>query len=134
LKPVLLLLDTHLLLSLANGDVEQLPPFIADAIRDRRNALFASVASLWEMAIKHRLGKLPLPCPLGAWPDLLSSMAVSVIDIHPSHVLAEADPLPETRDPFDRLLLAICRCEDMRLATLDRLLLTHPLALRLGSA
>jgi PIN domain nuclease of toxin-antitoxin system len=131
---VLLLLDTHILLSLADGGLEQLPRFIGDAVRDRRNALFASAASLWEMAIKHRLGKLPLPCPLEEWPDLLSAMAVSVMDIHISHVLAEADPLPATRDPFDRLLLAICQRENMRFLTLDKLLLSHPVALRLGSA
>jgi PIN domain nuclease of toxin-antitoxin system len=131
---VLLLLDTHILLSLADDGLEQLPRFIGDAVRDRRNALFASAASLWEMAIKHRLGKLPLPCPLEEWPDLLSAMAVSVMDIHVSHVLAEADPLPATRDPFDRLLLAICQRENMRFLTLDKLLLGHPVALRLGSA
>lgn len=131
---MLLLLDTHILLSLADDGLEQLPRFIGDAVRDRRNALFASAASLWEMAIKHRLGKLPLPCPLEEWPDLLSAMAVSVMDIHVSHVLAEADPLPATRDPFDRLLLAICQRENMRFLTLDKLLLGHPVALRLGSA
>jgi PIN domain nuclease of toxin-antitoxin system len=131
---MLLLLDTHILLALADGGVEQLPPFIGDAVRDRRNALFASTASLWEMAIKHRLGKLPLVCPLDEWPDLLSAMAVSVMDIHVSHVLAEADPLPETRDQFDRLLLAVCQRESMRFVTLDKLLVSHKLALGPGSA
>jgi PIN domain nuclease of toxin-antitoxin system len=131
---VLLLLDTHILLSLADGEEERLSPFIDDAVRDGRNSLFASAVSLWEMAIKHRLGKLPLPCPLDEWPDLLSAMAVSVMDIHVSHVLAEAEPLADTRDPFDRLLLAICQCENMRLVTLDKAMLSHPLALRPGSA
>lgn len=131
---MLLLLDTHIVLSLADGGAGQLPPFIDDAVRDGRNSLFASTASLWEMAIKHRLGKLPLTCPLEEWPELLSAMAVSVIDIHVSHVLAEADPLPDTRDPFDRLLLAVCQRENMRLVTLDKLLRSHPLSLGPGSA
>jgi PIN domain nuclease of toxin-antitoxin system len=131
---VLLLLDTHILLSLADDGAEQLPAFIDKALTDRRNALFASAASLWEMAIKHRLGKLPLSCPLDEWPDLLAAMGVTVMDIHASHVLADADPPAETKDPFDRLLLAICQREAMRLVTLDRLLLRHPIALLAASA
>lgn len=131
---MLLLLDTHILLSLGEDEDKQLPRFIYEALHDRRNSLFASAASLWEVAIKHRLGKLPLPCPLEEWPELLSTMVISIMDIHVSHVLAEADPLPETKDPFDRLLLAICQFENMRFVTLDRSLLRHPLALRSGSA
>lgn len=131
---MLLLLDTHILLSLGDQGVAGLPPFISDAMRDQGNALFASSVSLWEAAIKHRMGKLPLPCPLGEWPRLLSSMAVSVMDIRIEHVLAEADPVPDTRDPFDRLLLAVCQAEDMRFITLDRSLADHPLAWRPASA
>lgn len=129
---MLLLLDTHILLSL--GDDEKLPSFIDDAVRDQHNLLFASAASLWEAAIKHRLGKLPLPCPLKEWPELLAMMAVSIMDIHITHVLAEADPVPGTRDPFDRLLLAVCQRENMRFVTLDKSLLGHPLAFRPASA
>lgn len=124
---MLLLLDTHILLSLGD-DEEELPFVIEEAMRDQRNVLFASTVSLWEVAIKHRLGKLPLPCPLAEWPDLLSTMAVSVMEIRIEHVLAEADPVPDTRDPFDRLLLAVCQADDMRFVTLDRSLVDHPLA------
>lgn len=130
---MLLLLDTRILLSLSD-DEEELPSFIDDAVHDQRNAVFASAVSLWEVAIKHRLGKLPLPCPLGEWPRLLASMAVAVMDIHIAHVLAETDPVPGTNDPFDRLLLATCQAEKMRFVTLDRALLGHPLAWRPASA
>ncbi|MBV9884847.1 MAG: type II toxin-antitoxin system VapC family toxin [Sphingomonadaceae bacterium] len=131
---MLLLLDTHILLALVDEELEPLPPHIDETLRDPHHSLFASAVSLWEIAIKHRLGKLPLPCPLEEWPEVLSTMAVTVMDIRPPHVLAEADPLPETKDPFDRLLLAICECEDMRLVTLDKMLLRHPLAWHWGSA
>jgi PIN domain nuclease of toxin-antitoxin system len=46
------------------------------------------------------------------------------------HVLAELDPEPATRDPFDRLLLAQCEVEGMRLVTVDTALSVHPLAWR----
>ncbi|MDP4006098.1 hypothetical protein Q8W67_21930 [Methylobacterium sp. NEAU K] len=40
------------------------------------------------------------------------------------------DPMPPTRDPFDRMLLVQCLVEDRRLVTVDRALHTHPLAPR----
>lgn len=131
---MLVLLDTHVLLSLAKGESSRLPAFVQDALRNERNAMFASVVSLWEIAIKYRLGKLASPCPLEQWPRGLSAMAISLMDIGASHALAEADPVPDTNDPFDRLLLAICEVEKMRFATLDRSLIGHPLALRPASA
>lgn len=79
------------------------------------------------------MGKLPLPCPLREWPRLLSSMAVSIMDIRIEHVLTEANSVPDTKDPFDRLLLAVCQADDMRFVTLDRALVDHPLAWRPAS-
>jgi len=131
---MLLLLDSHILISLARGEGDRLPAFVQDALRNERNAAFASVASLWEIAIKHRLGKLPLPGLLEQWPRLLSALAVSLMEIGAVHVLADADPVPDTKDPFDRILLAICQVERMRFVTLDRSLIGHPLALRPASA
>jgi PIN domain nuclease of toxin-antitoxin system len=107
---------------------------LQDALRAGGNTMFASVVSLWEIAIKHRLGRLPLPCPLEEWPGALSAFAIALMDVAASHVLAEADPAPNTRDPFDRLLLAICQAEKMRLVTFDRSLLGHPLAWTAPSA
>ncbi|HEV7660863.1 MAG TPA: type II toxin-antitoxin system VapC family toxin [Allosphingosinicella sp.] len=131
---MLVLLDTHILLALAKRESSRLPAFVQDALRDERNAMFASVVSLWEIAIKCRLGKLASPCPLEQWPRALSAMAVSLMDIAASHALGDADPVPDTNDPFDRLLLAICEAEKMRFVTLDRSLIGHPLALRPASA
>ena len=45
-------------------------------------------------------------------------------------LLADAEPEPQTRDPFDRLLLGQCQVENLRLVTLDRALAAHPLAWR----
>jgi len=116
------------------GEREGLPAFIQAALRSDRNAIFVSAVSLWEVAIKHRLGKLPLPYGLEKLPGALTAFAIAQMDVVVSHVLAEADPVPDTRDPFDRLLLAICQVENMRLVTLDRSLLSHPLVWRPASA
>ena len=127
---MLLLLDTHVLLALSKSEDELLPAFMREALREQRNSSFASVVSLWEIAIKHRLGKLPLPYPLEEWPRALAALSIAVMDFTSTHSLAEAEPAPDTRDPFDRMLLAICQVEKMRLVTLDRSLIGHPLALR----
>ena len=131
---MLLLLDTHILLTLARGESGRLPADFQDALHDQGNALFASVASLWEIAIKHRLGKLHSPCDLDKWPAALSALAISLMEIHASHALGEADPVPGVKDPFDRLLLAICKADNMHLMTSDKLLLDHPLAWRPAAA
>jgi PIN domain nuclease of toxin-antitoxin system len=90
---------------------------------------FVSVASLWEMAIKSRLGKLDLGMPLEDMAGYFDAVGIDILPIDAPHVITPTHPEPETRDPFDRLLLAKCQVESLRLATMDRRLLEHPLAL-----
>jgi|SRR6185295_4595982 len=120
-----LLLDTNIVIELIENRLD-------DELRGRLLAastgLHVSVASLWEIAIKVRLGKLPLIAPLQSLPELIQSVGLSLLAIKPSHVLTVATPEPATRDPFDRLLLAQCMIEDFQLVTLDRVLASHPLA------
>jgi len=67
---------------------------------------------------------------LDSLPDACASAAVTVLAINAAHVLAEAVPVPATRDPFDRLLLAQAQVEGMRIITIDRALGTPALAWR----
>ncbi len=126
-----LLLDTHVLLPLIDERVDNLERSTRDVLQGA-NMLFASVVCLWEITIKVRLGKLPLKGPLSRLPQLVDSSGLNLLKIEASHVLAEVDPLPATRDPFDRLLLAQCQVENLRLVTLDRALVAHPPAWRPG--
>lgn len=89
-----------------------------------------SIASLWEIAIKSRLGKLPLNLPVEQWPDMLAVLDVPLLPIIHPHVLSNIGPAIATRDPFDRLLLGVCAAEGMMLVTADEALLKHPLAWR----
>jgi PIN domain nuclease of toxin-antitoxin system len=123
-----LLLDTHIVLALFEQQSEKFPPAIQRRLADTTAAFHVSVASLWEIAIKWRLGKLQLTPPLGTLPELLALIGIALIPITASHVLTAAHPEPLTRDPFDRLLLAQCQVEDMRLVTIDRALVGHRLA------
>lgn len=125
-----LLLDTHVLLALIGGGGPGLPPGVAALLFDRDNEQHLSAASLWEIAIKHRLGKLRLAPGLDVLPQLLGAMRIAIVPINERHALASVEPEPATRDPFDRMLLAQCQVEGLRLVTVDRALVLHPLAAR----
>lgn len=122
-----LLLDTHIILALIEHRAENFTPGIRRLIEPATAELHVSVVSLWEIAIKWRLGKIQLSPGLHTLPELLDGMGIELITINASHVLATVDPEPLTRDPFDRLLLAQCHVEDLRLVTIDRALVAHPL-------
>ncbi|MBB4572206.1 type II toxin-antitoxin system VapC family toxin [Rhizobium lentis] len=126
-----LLLDTHIALAILRKDAGQRFPEIASLLGDSKTLGFVSVASLWETAIKARLGKLDPGMPLEDIAGSLEEIGLILLRIEIQHVITAADPEPETRDPFDRLLLAQCKVEGLQLATVDRLLVNHPLALRL---
>lgn len=125
-----LLLDTHALLVLLRAESGSFGRAVAGLVKSGEHSFFVSVASLWEIAIKWRLGKLPLRTPPGRLPELLENMDFAVLAITPEHALGAVEPEPATRDPFDRLLLAVCQHEDLRLVTVDRALVGHPLALK----
>jgi len=114
---VRLLLDTHALLwSLAVP--ERLDSDARRAIADAHSAVFVSVASVWEMAIKAALGKLSTPDDLE---DQLRLNRFEVLPITLPHARAvEHLPLIH-RDPFDRMLVAQAQHEGLTLVTRDPL-------------
>ncbi|MSP03025.1 MAG: type II toxin-antitoxin system VapC family toxin [Acetobacteraceae bacterium] len=127
-----LLLDTHVLLATIEQRTNRFPLPVRRLIADPLSEFHVSVASLWEIAIKWRLGKLHLAPGLHTLPDLIRDMGIRLLAIDEHHVLAAAQPEPLTRDPFDRLLLAQCQVEGLRLVTVDRALVSHAMAARPG--
>jgi len=123
-----LLLDTHVFLALIGSGSANLPTTVVALLEDGDAEPHLSAASLWEIAIKRRLGKLRLAVELDALPGLLQRLGVRIVPIDERHALAPVDPEPLTRDPFDRMLLAQCQVEGLRLLTIDRALVAHPLA------
>lgn len=124
------LLDTHIFINLVEQRTERLGHGISELLRNRDAEFFLSVASLWEIAIKSRLGKLPLGVELGFLPEIAAGYGLAVVPIGPDHALARLKTNPPTNDPFDRLLLAQCQVEGLRLVTVDRALVDHSLAAR----
>jgi PIN domain nuclease of toxin-antitoxin system len=126
-----LLLDTHIVLSVVNERTADLPATLRTVLADSESEFYVSVASLWEIAIKWRLGKLKLSGDLELLPDIVTSGGLELLPINEHHVLATVQPERMTRDPFDRLLLAQCSVEELYLVTVDRALVSHTLAVRL---
>jgi PIN domain nuclease of toxin-antitoxin system len=119
---VRLLLDTHTFLWAA-GDPARLSRKAHRALTTERNELYLSTASLWEMAIKRSLGKLDLEMSLSELLDLgRQKLELRLIEIVAAHALA-VEHLPlHHRDPFDRMLVAQARVEDVGLISNDEVL------------
>ena len=113
------LLDTHTFLWW-NIDDPQLSPIARDFIVDRRNELYFSAASAWEIAIKAGRGKLVLPEPPEKYvATRLALHRIHALPIQLSHALRVYE-LPELhRDPFDRLLVVQSQMEDLPILTAD---------------
>lgn len=80
-----------------------------------------SVASVWEVAIKHGLGRLPVS-PV-RFRDELAKGGATILPIEDEYAIRSADLPVRHGDPFDRLLLATAIAESLRLLTADRALL-----------
>src|SRR5438046_1615817 len=106
LEAVRLLLDTNVFLTIIGERLDTLKRLMREELISSESAVHVSVASLWEIAIKVRLGKLALGMPLRLLPELTQRLGLELIAINHHHVLTAVEPAPATRDPFDRLLLA----------------------------
>lgn len=89
-------------------------------MEDPRTDLLLSAASSWEIAIKHGLGRLPLPEPPERYvPDRMRAIEARSVAIEHSHALAVSALPPLHRDPFDRLLVAQAGMLDVAILTAD---------------
>jgi PIN domain nuclease of toxin-antitoxin system len=80
-----------------------------------------SVASVWEVDLKHRLGKLPI-AP-ARFRDEMRSAGATVLSVTDEHVLTRVRAAESHRDPFDRLLLSVAEAESLVLLTADTALI-----------
>lgn len=116
-----LLLDTHALLWWLAGD-PQLTNVSRQAIEDESNTVFVSAVSGYEIALKHRLGKLPDALSLvHAFETVIARQGFEGAVVTVPHAL-RAGSLPLShRDPFDRLLIAQALIDDLTLISNERL-------------
>ncbi len=125
-----LLLDTHVFIWWAQ-EPERLSQQALELCRDTDNSLILSVVSIWEMQIKHQLGKADFILKTSLREMIESQQSqngVEVLRIEAAHVM-ELDNLPyytEHRDPFDRLLIAQAKAEDIILFSVDHKMYENP--------
>jgi PIN domain nuclease of toxin-antitoxin system len=120
-----LLLDTHIFLWYISAET-RLSATHRAAIENRANDVFLSAASVWEVVIKHGLGKLPLPeSPAAYLPkqrDLHGIMPLPIDEGAMEHLAA----LPQIhRDPFDRILVAQTLQHGLALVAVDEAILRY---------
>jgi len=117
-----LLLDTHVLVWWLLDD-PALSKRAATALRDPASEIFVSSASAWEIATKYRLGRMPQAEPLvQGFRRLIEGERWIAIPVTVEHALAAGTLKGDHSDPFDRMLAAQARLEDMKLVTGDRAL------------
>jgi PIN domain nuclease of toxin-antitoxin system len=117
------LIDSHVLLWAAIDD-----PRLSGAQRaafvDPDNRLLVSVATVWELGLKHALGKLPLPVPArDFFAREIATRGYAVLDVKRAHAERAAElpyPDPLHRDPFDRMLVAQALVEGVAVMSADR--------------
>ena len=120
-----LLLDTHVVLWSVLGD-PALPARFREMLQDPDAEVFVSAASVWEVAIKRALGKLPVPHTVF---DRAVEAGCTALPVTWAHARAvEALPFHH-HDPFDRLLIAQARVEGLTLVSADRVFARYDVAL-----
>jgi PIN domain nuclease of toxin-antitoxin system len=114
-----LLLDTHAFLWWLADDT-RVSKRARRAIADPERRVYLSPASAWEIATKHRIGRLPEARELLAdFPGILARAEFEELPIATKHAVL-AGTLPGAhRDPFDRMLVAQALCENMEVVTAD---------------
>jgi PIN domain nuclease of toxin-antitoxin system len=117
--PVRLLLDTHVVLWLL-GDPTRIAERALDAARNPANDLVVSAVTSFEIATKHRLGKLPMAdSVVVAYDDHLTRLGVRELPMTGHHGLVAGQLRWSHRDPFDRLLAAQSITDGLVLVTSD---------------
>ncbi|MCO5274430.1 MAG: type II toxin-antitoxin system VapC family toxin [Flavobacteriales bacterium] len=112
------LIDTHVFLWFILGQ-RQCSTSTRKIIESPANNCLISIASLWEIGIKHALGKLELHRPVEEFFEAIRNGGFVTMPIEPAHIL-ELSRLPlHHRDPFDRMLISQAKAEGMQLLTAD---------------
>ena len=122
-----MLLDTHIFLWWLFDD-PRLPEIIRLFIKNPDHIVYVSAASVWEIATKYRLGKLPEAGRVaGNVPSWIRRAGFKPMPVTAEHAQLAGAWDVSHRDPFDRMLAAQAKLEKAPLATVDVLLKGFPI-------
>ncbi len=113
------LLDTHAFLWFVAGD-KQLPDGVKQRIKNPDELCYLSIASLWEITIKHQIGKLTLGISLDELFEYADRNQIGILQISNEHLLTLSKLPSHHSDPFDRVIVAQAMCEKLILITKDK--------------
>ena len=115
-----ILLDTQIFLW-ALAEPRRLGEKAKSLLKSKKNQLYLSAASSWEIAIKVGLGKLPLPEPPDKYiSSRMASLQITPVDVKHYHAFIVYQLPLHHRDPFDRILIASAIAEKFYLMTADK--------------
>jgi PIN domain nuclease of toxin-antitoxin system len=124
------LLDTHLLLW-ALLSPKHLSPQARHLIADDGNAVYFSVISLWEIAIKAAAQRTDFQIDARVFRSHLLDSGYTELLLNGRHAIATGDLPLIHRDPFDRMLITQAMIEDMILLTSDKVIAQYSGPIRL---
>ncbi len=122
------LLDSHTFLWLAHNS-SSLSRQARAAISDADNILYLSLASVWELQIKAQLGKLEFKKPLvEIIREQQNANRIELFPIALAHIFGLSDLPSHHQDPFDRMLIAQARHENIAILTKDPQIARYPVS------
>ena len=121
-----ILLDTHIALW-AIADTAKLSEEVIHMLESEKNEVYYSIASVWEIAIKHKIRPEQMPISEEEFVRLCEKTGFTQLPIKPEHIfllktLTRPAEAPKHNDPFDRILLAQAKYEKLSLITHDSLI------------
>lgn len=117
-----LLLDTHILLW-AVFEPTKLSLSLQEAIRDTQNIVSVSIVSLWEIAIKQSIGRLSIPNTF--FEKVQKDSGFELLLLQCTHIEQYMTLPLHHRDPFDRILIAQAKQEQLTLVTGDECIMQY---------
>jgi PIN domain nuclease of toxin-antitoxin system len=123
-----LLLDTHTFIWYVT-DNPKLSAHVKLLIEDENNEKLVSIASIWEMAIKHSIGRLNFSLPFMEFVgQQLTVSNIGLLEINLQHIEVVASRPLHHRDPFDRLIIAQSMAEQIPLLSVDAIFDAYAIA------
>jgi PIN domain nuclease of toxin-antitoxin system len=123
-----LLLDTHTFIWYVT-DNPRLSAHVKLLIEDENNEKLVSIASIWEMAIKHSIGRLNFSLPFMEFVgQQLTVSNIGLLEINLQHIEVVASLPLHHRDPFDRLIIAQSMAEQIPILSVDAIFDAYAIA------
>jgi len=123
-----LLLNTHTFIWYVT-DNPKLSAHVKLLIEDENNEKLVSIASIWEMAIKHSIGRLNFSLPFMEFVgQQLTVSNIGLLEINLQHIEVVASLPLHHRDPFDRLIIAQSMAEQIPLLSVDAIFDAYAIA------